>query len=84
MSRLLRRYPLLYGDLSAGSGLNALRRDPAFAREFLDEFQDRLLYARDYFDNAHQEFLASLDLPDPILEKLLFANAEKLTTAPTL
>ncbi|MFH1476167.1 MAG: amidohydrolase family protein [Verrucomicrobiota bacterium] len=45
---LMRRYPNLYGDLSAGSGLNALTRDPAHAYEFIDEFQDRLLLGLDY------------------------------------
>ncbi len=75
---LLRHYPNLYGDLSAGSALNAISRDREFGREFLLEFQDRLLYARDCFDNAHQDYLASLELPDSVLEKLLFGNAEKL------
>ena len=45
---LLRRYPGLYGDLSAGSGFNALTRDPAHAYEFIDEFQDRLMLGLDY------------------------------------
>jgi len=46
--RLMRRYPNLYGDLSAKSGLNALARDPKHAYEFIDEFQDRLLFGLDY------------------------------------
>ena len=45
--KLFRRYPNLYGDLSAGSGYNALARDPAFAASFLEEFQDRLLFGTD-------------------------------------
>lgn len=45
--KLMRQYPNLYGDLSAGSGYNALARDPAFAVEFLDEFQDRLMFGTD-------------------------------------
>ena len=44
---LFRRFPNLYGDLSAGSGYNALARNPAYAAEFLDEFQDRLLFGTD-------------------------------------
>ncbi|MCX6984526.1 MAG: amidohydrolase, partial [Lentisphaerae bacterium] len=63
---------------SAGSGCLALKRDPEFARTFLDEFQDRILYARDYFDNRHQEFINSLNLANVILEKIYHANAEKL------
>lgn len=75
---MMRNYPNLYCDWSAGSGRNALQRDPEFAKEFIDEFQDRILYARDYFDNAHQEFLNSLNLPKDILDKLYFKNAIKL------
>ncbi|NOZ22072.1 MAG: amidohydrolase family protein, partial [Planctomycetes bacterium] len=42
-----RKYPNLYGDLSAGSGSNALARDPEHGYEFVDEFQDRLLMGID-------------------------------------
>ena len=42
--RDLSDYPNFYGDLSAGSGLNALRRDEDHAREFLKHHQDRLIY----------------------------------------
>ena len=45
--RLFRRYPNLYGDLSAGSGYNALARHPEYAARFLDEFQDRILFGTD-------------------------------------
>ncbi len=75
---MLREYPNLYCDLSAGSGCNALKRDPEFAKDFIIEFQDRLLYARDYFDNAHQEFLNSLELPKDVLAKIYSGNALKL------
>jgi predicted TIM-barrel fold metal-dependent hydrolase len=44
---LMRRYPNLCGDLSAGSGLNAIHRDPAFGYRFLEEFQDRLFFGTD-------------------------------------
>ena len=72
---LLRKYPNLYCDMSAGSGRLSLQRDPEFARKFLLEFQDRVLYARDYFDNEHQEFLNTLNLPESVLEKLYGQNA---------
>jgi len=45
--KLFRRYPNLYGDLSAGSGYNALHRDPDYAGQFLQEFPDRLLFGTD-------------------------------------
>jgi len=47
VQRLMRQYPNLHGDLSAGSGHNALSRDPDYAARFLDEFQDRLYFGTD-------------------------------------
>ncbi len=76
--QMLRKYPNLYGDLSGGSGHNALARDPEFGREFVLEFQDRLLYGRDLFDNRHQEVLQVMDLPDDVLEKVFSGNALRL------
>jgi uncharacterized protein len=45
--RWLAAHPNLYGDLSAGSGLNALTRDPAFTRRFLEQHWRKLLWATD-------------------------------------
>jgi predicted TIM-barrel fold metal-dependent hydrolase len=45
--RLLADYPNLYGDLSAGSGLNALRRDREFARGFLARHRRKLIWGSD-------------------------------------
>ena len=75
---LLRKYKNLYCDISAGSGCLALKRDPEHAYKFIMEFQDRIVYARDYFDNIHQEFLATLNLPQDVQEKIFHRNAEKL------
>ena len=72
---MMRQYPNLYCDISAGSGLSALTRDMEFAVGFLTEFQDRILYARDYFDDAHQEFLNSIGLSDGVLAKIYSGNA---------
>lgn len=44
---LMREYPNLYGDLSAGSGYNAISRDKEFGCQFLEEFQDRLFFGTD-------------------------------------
>ncbi|MFA6665708.1 MAG: amidohydrolase family protein, partial [Armatimonadota bacterium] len=59
---LMRRYPNLYGDLSAGSGHNALARDPEYAVKFLNEFQDRLLFGTD---------ICAPDTPTPLVDFLL-------------
>ena len=45
--KLMRKYPNLYGDMSAGSGCNALARDEEYAVKFLNEFQDRLMFGTD-------------------------------------
>ncbi|MPM90393.1 hypothetical protein SDC9_137514 [bioreactor metagenome] len=78
--QMLDKYPNLYCDWSAGSGCNALARDPDFAVEFLTQYQDRICYARDYFDNVHQEFIETIKgrLNKEILDKLYYKNALKL------
>lgn len=76
--RMLRAYPTLHADLSANSARNALRRDLAFARDFVLEFQDRLLYARDGFGGELDTLLASLDLPEAVMRKLHADNALRL------
>jgi predicted TIM-barrel fold metal-dependent hydrolase len=48
--RLLRDYPNMYGDMSAGSGLNHLVRDPEHAAAFLQRHQDKLLFGSDCDD----------------------------------
>lgn len=52
---LMRRYPNLYCDVSAGSGHNAMMRDPNFTARFIEEFSDRILYGCDICmpTNAH-------------------------------
>ena len=76
--RLLREYPNLYCDISARSGRNAFERDREYAVEFMEEFQDRILYARDHFDNLHQELINSLPITDEIREKIYWKNASNL------
>ena len=75
---MMRQYPNLHCDISAASGWNALNRDHAFTPEFLLEFQDRVLYARDFFDTRHRELLDSLGLDVGVLEKIYSGNALRL------
>jgi predicted TIM-barrel fold metal-dependent hydrolase len=49
--RYLSDYPNMYGDLSAGSGLNALTRDEDHARGFIQRHQDKLLFGSDCNDS---------------------------------
>jgi hypothetical protein len=45
--RYLSDYSNMYGDLSAGSGLNALTRDEDFARDFVRRHRDKLVFGSD-------------------------------------
>ena len=86
--RYLSDYANMYGDLSAGSGLNALRRDEAFTKDFLARHQDKLLYGSDCSDRdgagpACQgaqtlEIIRRLASSKTVERKLLHDNATKL------
>ena len=82
VQRLLDTYPNLYADLSAGSGLGALQRDVAYAREFLNRYADRLLFGRDQHGRALQVFLQALELPNEVADKIFYQNALRLVTIP--
>lgn len=87
---LMRKYPNLLGDLSAGSGCNALTRDPSFAYEFLDEFQDRLYFGTDVCQingvntvlimlrNFLNKSLAEKHITQDVYDKVTHLNAIKL------
>lgn len=79
---LFDRFPNLCADLSAGSALGALRRDPGHAEKFLQRYEDRLLFGRDYYERELMTFLEGLSLPAKTMEKICFANAERLVRGP--
>jgi predicted TIM-barrel fold metal-dependent hydrolase len=45
--RLLADYPNLFADLSAGSGLNAMTRDPDFYQGFIERHHSKLIWGSD-------------------------------------
>ena len=61
VARLMREYPNLYCDLSAGSGCNAMTRDPEYTAKFVEEFSDRILYGCDICQPATEKHLERLD-----------------------
>lgn len=69
--RWLADYPNFYGDLSAGSGLNALTRDEDHGREFLQRHQDKLLYGSDCNDTVGQGEKCSGSQQIAMIRKLL-------------
>lgn len=72
---LFEDYPNLYADLSAGSALGALKRDPEHARAFLYRFSDRLLFGRDYYGDDLLRFLNTLELPAGMQARIFRENA---------
>jgi predicted TIM-barrel fold metal-dependent hydrolase len=85
--RLLSDYPNVWGDLSAGSGLNSMLRDEEHAQGFLKRHQDRLLFGSDCNDSApgtaactgSQILAAVRRLAAPaVSRKLLYGNAAGL------
>lgn len=86
--RYLSDYPNMYGDLSAGSGLNALTRDEEHARTFLERHQDKLLYGSDCNDlvgtgaacQGAQTIVVLLRLvsSQKIRRKLFYRNARRV------
>jgi predicted TIM-barrel fold metal-dependent hydrolase len=83
---LFDRYPNLYGDLSAHSGLNAFTRDPEFGYRFLEEHQDRLLFGTDTMSLRPEppqiEYLQSAvqqgNISREAFEKVTWRNAVRL------
>lgn len=91
--RYLTDYANMFGDLSAGSGLNALTRDEGFTRDFLTRHQDKLVYGSDCSDHEGagpkcqgaqtiaviRRFAATRGIE----RKMLFENAKRLFRLPT-
>jgi len=83
---LMRGYPNLYGDLSAGSGFNAISRDPEFGYAFLEEFQDRLFFGTDVCTYRQETpivpFLEEIRekkiIPQAAYEKITWRNTSEL------
>ena len=86
--KLLSDYPNMFGDLSAGSGQNALTRDEEHAKAFLLRHQDKLLYGSDCSDAVGKgeactgagtiALVRKLSASKEIERKILFGNAKKL------
>lgn len=86
--RYLSDYPNMYGDLSAGSGLNSMKRDEEQARAFFERHQDKLVYGSDCVDTIGRgggcqgaqtiAMIRRLAPSKKVERKLLYENAKKL------
>ncbi|MFV2068307.1 MAG: amidohydrolase family protein [Pirellulales bacterium] len=82
IDRLMEKYPNLYGDLSAGSGANALRRDMDFGQQFLIRRADRIVFGTDYLARQQAvpqfELLDQFNLAPAVRRKIERDNAARL------
>ncbi len=82
IDRLMDKYHNIYGDLSAGSGNNAIARDLEFGRRFLIRRQDRIVFGTDYLAPGQYvpqfELFEKLELPKDVEQKIYDLNACKL------
>ena len=88
MPKLMREYENLYCDLSAGSGSNAMMRDPDYAASFLTEFADRIYFGCDMcsttdkypveFSNFLQNLADTGAISQDVYQKICWDNAAKL------
>lgn len=86
--QLLSDYPNMYGDHSAGSGLNFLTRDPEQAAAFIARHQDKLMFGSDCDDVLGigpgcqgAQILINLRKLAPnkkVERKILYENAKRL------
>jgi len=80
---LMRKYLNLCGDLSAGSGCNAIIRDPEFSYGFLEEFQDRLYFGTDIcgVDNINHVLMKLSPFLDEAMEtgRISYAAYKKIS-----
>ena len=80
---LMDRFPNIYGELSAGSGANAISRDLKFGREFLIRRQDRIMFGTDYLAPEQDVpqfdlFERQLTLPAEVASKIFRDNARRV------
>ena len=84
--KLMRQYPNLYVDLSAGSGYTAITRDLDYTQKFFAEFPDRILFGTDicFADQLAEQpafmhkMLAEKRITPEVFRKIAYENAEKL------
>lgn len=80
--RLLDEYDNIYGELSAGSGWNAITRDPEFGQSFLEEHHEQLIFGTDKLapeqsvDNF--DLFSEFDLEPDQWEDIRYRNFQKV------
>lgn len=86
VAELLRTYPNLWFDLSAGSGYNAMTRNEEYTVRFLNEFSDRAMFGTDICYASQEVHIGELlirlrdegKLSPETFEAIAHGNAERL------
>ena len=86
ISRLMETYPNLVCGWDAGSGYNALTRDPAFGWAFMERFNERILFGTDICAPTNQhnhaaylrQSLADGHISEATFENISWRNANRL------
>jgi uncharacterized protein len=82
VDRLLSEYDNLYADISAGSGHNALTRDPDYTQGFVERHWRKLLFGTDYLAPGQPtpiiDWLRELDVRDEVREAIASGNARRV------
>ncbi len=82
LDRLMSEYQNLYGSFDAGSGYNAMTRDPDFTTGFIERQHARLLFGTDYLQAGQElpqvDWLANIDIPAQWRDEMAAGNAERL------
>ncbi len=80
---LMEKYDNLCCDLSAGSGYNAMSRDPAFTYGFMETYADRIYYGTDICapSNIHRPMLKLASFLDEAMESghISYETYEKIS-----
>ena len=86
VDRLLQEYPNIYGELSAGSGYNAITRDPDYTPGFLERNWKQLLFGTDYLGADQSlpivKFVKELDMEKDKVYAIAQGNAMELLGIP--
>lgn len=80
--RLLSEYDNIYGELSGGSGWNALTRDWEFGQQFLEDHSDQIIYGTDYLFPGHGvphfQLFSSFELDNEAWMDIRYRNIESV------
>ncbi|WP_435320908.1 amidohydrolase family protein [Haloarchaeobius sp. TZWSO28] len=77
----LTEYDNVYGDISAGSGFNALTRDPEYGQAFLERHHEKLIWGSDVAgptDVPQFAFFERFELAPAQWENIRFRNLEAI------